>query len=138
MAEEYPTDHMTSIVSLSGGVGSAMAAERALERYGNRVKLWFSDVRHEDEDLYRFMQDTAKRWWHVYGVRLYIHRNERNPLMVAEQKVIIPNERRAPCSRCPQDHAVPALHCAIAQATDDYAGHALEGTTPSRGSQESL
>jgi hypothetical protein len=52
---------MTSIVSLSGGVGSALAAERALQRYGNRVKLWFSDVRHEDEDLYRFMQDTARR-----------------------------------------------------------------------------
>jgi hypothetical protein len=31
-------------------------------------------------------------------VRLYVHRNERNPLTVAEQKVIIPNERRAPCS----------------------------------------
>jgi 3'-phosphoadenosine 5'-phosphosulfate sulfotransferase (PAPS reductase)/FAD synthetase len=31
-------------------------------------------------------------------VRLSIHRNERNPLMVAEQKVIVPNERRAPCS----------------------------------------
>jgi 3'-phosphoadenosine 5'-phosphosulfate sulfotransferase (PAPS reductase)/FAD synthetase len=67
-------------------------------RYGDRVKLWLSDVRHEDEDLYRFMQDTAKRWWQLYGVRLYIHRHERNPHMVAEQKVIIPNERRAPCS----------------------------------------
>jgi hypothetical protein len=32
-------------------------------RYGDGMKLWFSDVRHEDEDLYRFMQDTAKRWW---------------------------------------------------------------------------
>jgi hypothetical protein len=29
MAAEDSTDHMTSIVSLSGGVGSAMAAERA-------------------------------------------------------------------------------------------------------------
>jgi hypothetical protein len=71
---------------------------KGAQRYGDRVRFWFSDVRHEDEDLYRFMQDTAKRWGHVYGVRLYVHRNERNPLMVAEQKVIIPNERRAPCS----------------------------------------
>ncbi len=63
MAEEHSTDSMTYIVSLSGGTGSAMAAERALQRYGTRVRLWFSDVRHEDEDLYRFMQDTAKRWW---------------------------------------------------------------------------
>jgi hypothetical protein len=67
-------------------------------RYGTRVRLWFSDVRHEDEDMYRFMQDTAKRWWQHYGVRLYVHRNERTPLMVAEQKVIIPNERRAPAA----------------------------------------
>src|SRR5690348_1628299 len=96
MAEEQSTSaDMTYIVSLSGGVGSAVAAERALERYGTRVKLWFSDVRHEDEDLYRFMTDTAKRWWQVYGARLYIHRNTCNPLVVAEQKVIIPNERRA-------------------------------------------
>src|SRR5438445_13858555 len=100
MVEEHSTDHtdMTYVVSLSGGVGSAVAAERALERYGTQVKLWFSDVRHEDEDLYRFMQATTKRWWQLYGVRLSIHRNSRNPLEVAEQKVIIPNERRAPCS----------------------------------------
>jgi 3'-phosphoadenosine 5'-phosphosulfate sulfotransferase (PAPS reductase)/FAD synthetase len=100
MVEEHPTGtaDMTYVVSLSGGVGSAVAAERALSRYGTRVKLWFSDVRHEDEDLYRFMTDTARRWWQIYGARLYIHRNTRNPLVVAEQKVIIPNERRAPCS----------------------------------------
>ena len=63
MVEEHPTTtsaDMTYVVSLSGGVGSAVAAERALQRYGDRVKLWFSDVRHEDKDLYRFMQDTAK------------------------------------------------------------------------------
>lgn len=86
------------IVSLSGGMGSAMAAERALQRYGKQVILWFADVRHEDEDLYRFMQDCAKRWYSVYGVKLHIHRNERNPLEIAEKRTIIPNERRAPCS----------------------------------------
>jgi hypothetical protein len=91
MAEEYSTDamidqdDMTYVVSLSGGTGSAMAAESALQRYGgSRVKLWFSDVRHEDEDLYRFMTGTARRWWKIYGARLYIHRNTRNPLVVAE------------------------------------------------------
>ena len=34
MVEEHPTADMTYIVSLSGGTGSAMAAERALQRYG--------------------------------------------------------------------------------------------------------
>jgi adenylyl- and sulfurtransferase ThiI len=114
MVEEHPTAEadMTYVVSLSGGLGSAVAAERALERYGDRVKLWFIDVRHEDEDLYRFMQDIAKRWWQVYGVRLYVHRNARNPLEIAEQKVIIPNERRAPAATssrsCRSDDTLPS------------------------------
>src|SRR5437016_4358746 len=143
MAEEYSTDaptdpNMTYIVSLSGGTGSAMAAERALQRYGKQVRLWFSDVRHEDEDLYRFMQDTAKRWWQLYGVRLYIHRNQRNPLVVAEQKVIIPNERRAPCSHEREDRAVPQIHCRAAKAGDNHARDGLERATSARQTKEGL
>ena len=86
MVEELSTDtttsdpNMTYVVSLSGGTGSAMAAELALQRYGQQVRLWFSDVRHEDEDLYRFMQESTRRWWQLYGTRLSIHRNTRNPL----------------------------------------------------------
>ena len=41
MGEEYPTDttDMTYVVSLSGGESLAVAAERALLRYGTRVYL---------------------------------------------------------------------------------------------------
>jgi hypothetical protein len=105
MVEEYPTGtaDMTYVVSLSGGVGSAVAAERALQRYGTRAKLWFSDVRHEDEDLYRFMTDTARRWWQIYGARLSIHRNTRNPLVVAEHTRVLP--------RLTPQHTFPTEPC---------------------------
>lgn len=54
---------MRYIVSLSGGTASAVAAERAIVRYGRRnVLLWFADTAWEDEDLYRFMADCMQRW----------------------------------------------------------------------------
>jgi hypothetical protein len=71
MVEEQSTFtsiDMTYVVSLSGDVGSAVAAERALECYGTRVKLWFSEMHHEDGDLYRFMQDTVRRWWQALAL----------------------------------------------------------------------
>lgn len=86
---------MYYIVSLSGGAGSAVAADRAIQRYGRkRVILRFADVSWEDEDLYRFLDDCMGRW----GGRLYIHKDGRTPLEVFENKKIIPNNMRAPCT----------------------------------------
>lgn len=86
---------MHYIVSLSGGVASAVAADRAIERYGREnVTLWFSDVLWEDEDNYRFLVDCMRRW----GGELVTYRDGRTPLQVAEDKQIIPNQRIAPCS----------------------------------------
>ena len=86
---------MNYILSLSGGVASAVAAERAIQRYGrNRVTLWFADVLWEGEDNYRFINDCMQRW----GGRLYTYRDGRTPLQVAEDKSIIPNQKHAPCS----------------------------------------
>lgn len=49
------------VVSLSGGLGSAVAGERAIQRYGREnVSFWFSDVWKEDEDLYRFLWDLMR------------------------------------------------------------------------------
>jgi CheY-like chemotaxis protein len=46
------------IVSLSSGCSSAVAAERALAKYGHdKVDLVFCDVQREDEDNWRFMVD---------------------------------------------------------------------------------
>lgn len=53
---------MRYIVSLSGGTASAVAAERAIVRYGRRnVLLWFADTAWEDEDLYRSKAQTSAR-----------------------------------------------------------------------------
>lgn len=86
---------MKHIVSLSGGTASAVAADRVINRYGKEnVTLWFADTNWEDEDLHRFMEEILARWNmdYVYSA------DGRNPLQVAEDRQIIPNQRRAPCS----------------------------------------
>lgn len=86
---------MQYVVSLSGGIASAVAADRAITRYGrDAVTLWFADTRWEDEDLYRFMADCMARW----GGDLITYRDGRTPLDVAEQRSVIPDSRIAPCT----------------------------------------
>lgn len=86
---------MQHIVSLSGGVSSALAADRVIQRYGREhVTLWFADTNWEDEDLHRFLSDCMKRW----GGELLTYRDGRTPLQVAEDERIIPNQKLAPCT----------------------------------------
>jgi hypothetical protein len=86
---------MRYIVSLSGGVASAVAADRTIQRYGREnVFLWFADTSAEDEDLHRFLADCIRRW----GGDLVTYCDGRTPLEVAEDKQIIPNQRIAPCT----------------------------------------
>lgn len=83
------------IVSLSGGLGSAFAAERAIQKYGREnIILYFADVKVEDPDLYRFLHDLMKRW----GGRLYWYTDGRTPQDVWTEKKIIPNSLIAPCT----------------------------------------
>lgn len=83
------------LVSLSGGLASAIAAERLIERYGrDAVGLWFADTLYEDEDLYRFLGDVMARW----GGLLYWFTDGRTPLEVAAEKKLIPCNMAAPCS----------------------------------------
>lgn len=86
---------MNYVMSLSGGVASAVAADRAIQRYGrDAVKLRFADTSWEDEDLYRFLDDLMARW----GGELDIVKDGRTPLQVAADRQIIPNSQIAPCS----------------------------------------
>jgi len=86
---------MKYIVSLSGGIASAVAADRAIKRYGKEnVTLWFADTLWEDEDLYRFLLDLESMW----GMKIIRQSEGNNPLEVAEDKQIIPNSHIAPCS----------------------------------------
>jgi hypothetical protein len=83
------------MVSLSGGLASALAAERVIERYGrDAVGLMFMDTLYEDSDLYRFLADVMGRW----GGLLYWYTDGRTPLEVASQKKLIPCNMAAPCS----------------------------------------
>jgi len=82
-------------VSLSGGLASAISAERVIQRYGREdTLLWFADTLYEDEDLYRFLCDCMTRW----GGALYWYTDGRTPLEVAAQKKLIPCNLAAPCS----------------------------------------
>lgn len=84
-----------NVVSVSGGLGSALAAERVIQRYGREnVLLWFADTRQENPDLYRFLHDLMARWKGV----LYYFTEGRTPRQVWDDKRIIPNDLLAPCS----------------------------------------
>ncbi len=86
---------MKHVVSLSGGTASAVAADRVINRYGkDDTLLFFADTNWEDEDLHRFLRDLEDYW----GMSILEFKDGRNPLEVAEQASIIPNQRRAPCS----------------------------------------
>jgi 3'-phosphoadenosine 5'-phosphosulfate sulfotransferase (PAPS reductase)/FAD synthetase len=83
------------IVSLSGGLGSAIAGERAIQKYGrDNVAFWFADVKKENTDLYRFVHDLMGR----FGGRLYYYTDGRRPEDVWDKRKIIPNNQIAPCS----------------------------------------
>ena len=83
------------IVSVSGGVQSAVQADRVLQRYGPKgTTLWFADTTVEDEDLYRFLDDLERRW----GKRILRRRDGRTPLQVSEEMGFIPTHRKAPCT----------------------------------------
>jgi len=86
---------MQHIVSLSGGMSSAIVAERVIGRYGkSNTHLVFMDTLTEDEDNYRFIDDCLKRW----GMPLIKLVEGRTPYKVAEDQSIIPNQKIAPCT----------------------------------------
>jgi hypothetical protein len=86
---------MYRVVSISGGMQSALCADKVVERYGAAsVRLWFADTLVEDPDLYRFLDDLERRW----GATIHREADGRTPLQVAEDEHIIPNQKIAPCT----------------------------------------
>jgi hypothetical protein len=86
---------MHYVISLSGGAASAVAGDRAIERYGiENTTFWFSDTNWEDEDLYRLLDDLERRW----GKKIVRYCDGRTPLQVASDRQLIPNQKIAPCS----------------------------------------
>ncbi len=87
---------MKYISSLSGGVASAVAHNRAIERYGKKnVTPWFADTLYEDEDLYRFLGDLENYW----NQKIIRQSQGMTPPQVAEREKMIFNNRHAYCSR---------------------------------------
>lgn len=86
---------MKHIVFYSGGIGSWATAKRVINVHGKEnVILLFSDTLIEDEDLYRFIDETVKEM-DVEYIRI---EDGRTPWEVFEDSRYLGNSRVAPCS----------------------------------------
>lgn len=86
---------MIYCVSVSGGLGSFVAAEIAIAEYGREnVRLVFCDTLIEDPDLYRFLDDTEK----ALGLNILRLKDGRNPWEVFRDVKFMGNSRTAHCS----------------------------------------
>lgn len=87
---------MKRIVSYSGGLGSFMAAQLTVARYGKEnTVLVFTDTKTEDEDLYRFLNETSD----ALGCELITLADGRNIWEVFTDVRFQGNSRIDPCSR---------------------------------------
>lgn len=86
---------MKHVVMYSGGIGSWAAAKRVIEQHGTEdTILLFTDTKIEDEDLYRFLNETALKM----GVDLVWLEDGRDPWQVFKDVKWIGNSRIAQCS----------------------------------------
>jgi 3'-phosphoadenosine 5'-phosphosulfate sulfotransferase (PAPS reductase)/FAD synthetase len=80
----------------SGGLVSWATAEVVIERFGlENVTCLFADTLIEDEDLYRFLDETTE----TSGVEFVRVADGRTPWEVFEDEKFIGNSRIDPCSR---------------------------------------
>lgn len=92
MSEQPCEQH---VVQFSGGVASAYAAKRVIDRYGrDSVTLLFADTKAEHPDLYRFNQEVSA----YLGIPLTILCEGRTPWDVFFDKQFLGNTRIDPCS----------------------------------------
>ncbi len=83
------------VVQYSGGICSFFAAKRVIDKFGkDDVVLLFADTLIEDEDLYRFLDETAN----FLEVPVTKIADGRTPWEVFKDKRFIGNTRVDPCS----------------------------------------
>ena len=87
---------MKYLVSYSGGIGSFWAAKKLVDQYGKEnVVAIFTDTNWEDEDLYRFIDESIAH----LGIDLIYLEAPCNPMELAKKEKVIYNSRMASCSR---------------------------------------
>lgn len=87
---------MKHVVQYSGGVGSWATANRVISKHGREdVVLLFADVKMEDEDLYRFLDETEQD----LGVPITRISEGRDPWQVFNDVRYLGNTRIDPCSK---------------------------------------
>ena len=87
---------MKHVVMYSGGIGSYFAAKRVVEKENiDDIILLFTDTLTEDEDLYRFINETTKEIGATF-IRLC---EGRDVWQVFKDSRYIGNSRIAPCTR---------------------------------------
>jgi len=80
----------------SGGVGSYIAAKRVIREFGvDNTVLLFCDTNTEDEDLYRFLYESAA----FLGAHLEVVSDGRDVWRVFDDERYIGNSRIDPCSK---------------------------------------
>lgn len=86
---------MKHIVFYSGGIGSWATAKRVVKKYGKEnVILLFTDTKIEDEDLYRFIDETVAEM----GAEYVYLADGRDPWEVFKDVRYLGNSRLAQCS----------------------------------------
>ena len=86
---------MKHVVNISGGMVSFFTAERVIETHGrDDVTLLFADVLMEDEDLYRFLDESSD----YLGVPITRICVGLNPWELFEKEGMIGNSRSPLCS----------------------------------------
>ena len=87
---------MKRVVHFSGGIGSWAAAKRVAAKHGTAdLTLLFADVRMEDADLYRFIDEAAAN---VGGTLVRLTQG-RDPWQVFFDERFLGNSRVDPCSK---------------------------------------
>jgi 3'-phosphoadenosine 5'-phosphosulfate sulfotransferase (PAPS reductase)/FAD synthetase len=87
---------MKHVVMFSGGIGSWATAKRVIDRHGPAdVTLLFADVRGEDADCYRFINDAARQ----LKAELVTVRDGRTIWDVFKDDRFLGNSRLANCSK---------------------------------------
>lgn len=84
------------IVFYSGGISSFVAAKLAIEKYGTeKTELVFTDTKTEDEDLYRFLKESAD----ALSAKLKVLADGRDVWQVFSDVRFVGNSKVDPCSQ---------------------------------------